>query len=79
MSEPLNPYTGTLPLSNYEELDDHINLEESILSEDEPAEMDWEELRNPLVELLLCFYNDEDHGHPFVDKMTAIFEVLCRW
>lgn len=57
--------------------------EESILSEDqddeEPIEFDWEELRSPMIELLLCFYNNEDHGEEFIDKMAAIFEVLCRW
>ena len=39
----------------------------------------WEELRKPLVELLLKFYNSEDHGIGYCEALSAVLRVLCRW
>jgi len=39
----------------------------------------WDELKNPLVELLLKFYNAEDQGADFVFALRNVFKVLHSW
>lgn len=43
----------------------------------EPAS--WEELKKPLVDLLLKFYNGEDTGSDFVQSLRSVIEVLTKW
>jgi len=39
----------------------------------------WDELKKPLIELLLKYYNGEDQGSDFVDSISAVLRVLCKW
>ena len=39
----------------------------------------WEELKKPMIDLLLKYYNGEDQGNDFVDQLTSVLKVLCRW
>ena len=39
----------------------------------------WEDLKTPLVELLLKFYNAEDSGVEFVDALRNVVQVLHGW
>lgn len=39
----------------------------------------WEELKSPLVELLLKFYNAEDYGQEFVFALRNVVQVLHGW
>ena len=39
----------------------------------------WDDLRKPLVDLLLKFYNGEDQGKEFVDALRPVIRVLIRW
>ena len=42
-------------------------------------EPSWEDLKKPLIELLLKFYNGEDQGNDFVNSLSAVVRVLVRW
>ena len=39
----------------------------------------WDELKKPMVELLLKYYNGEDQGSDFCSSISAVLRVLCRW
>ena len=39
----------------------------------------WDDLRKPLVDLLLKFYNGDDQGKEFVDTLRPVIRVLLRW
>ena len=39
----------------------------------------WDELKKPMVELLLKYYNGEDQGSDFCSAISAVLRVLCRW
>ena len=42
-------------------------------------EPSWEDLKKPLIELLLKFYNGEDQGNDFVNALSSVIRVLVRW
>jgi len=50
-----------------------------ILHGEDLASPCWEELKDPLVELLLKFYNAEDHGNDFVHALRTVIEILHSW
>lgn len=39
----------------------------------------WDELRKPLTDLLLKFYNNEDQGEEFVEALSCVLRILCQW
>lgn len=39
-------------------------------------EPSWDDLKKPLVELILKFYNGEDSGNEFVDALSSVVRVL---
>ena len=59
-----------------------IPPEALLIQQQESLEFDppsWDELKKPLVDLLLKFYNAEDQGSEFVRSLSGIIKVLCRW
>ena len=42
-------------------------------------EPSWDDLKKPLIELLLKFYNGEDQGNDFVNSLSTVIRVLVRW
>ena len=42
-------------------------------------EPSWDDLKKPLIELLLKFYNGEDQGNDFVNALSSVIRVLVRW
>ena len=39
----------------------------------------WQDLKRPLVDLLLKYYNGEDQGQEFVQALQAVMKVLIKW
>ena len=39
----------------------------------------WDELKQPLVELLLKYYNCEEGNLDLIDSIGAVLEVLIKW
>ena len=39
----------------------------------------WEELKQPMVELLLKYYNNEDSDVDLIGAVAQVIEVFCKW
>ena len=39
----------------------------------------WDELKQPLVELLLKYYNSEEGNIDLIDSISGVLEVLIKW
>jgi len=74
-----NLQSASLHEIEIEELDgDEVDEYGSVVVE-EQAEPSWDELKKPVIELLLKYYNGEDHGSDFVEALSAVLKVLLRW
>ena len=52
-----------------------LSHQESLIVQ-EPS---WDDLKKPLIELILKFYNGEDQGNDFVNSLSTVIRVLVRW
>lgn len=45
------------------------------------CEWDWADLRQPLLETILSFYNGDFESNPtaLLDNLTGVFEILNFW
>ena len=68
----LKPYESTSEKSDSDDEYAEVELEMVVL----PS---WDDLKNPLVELLLKFYNAEDFGQDFVFALRHVIKVLYGW
>ena len=39
----------------------------------------WDELKQPVVELLLKYYNSEEGNIDLIDSISGVLEVLIKW
>lgn len=46
--------------------------------EDAPEELPWESLRQPVMDLLLKFYNG-DEGEGLIQAVTKVMAILSQW
>jgi len=40
---------------------------------------EWEELKGPLIELLLKYYNNEEGNVELVGCIAQVIEIFCKW
>ena len=67
----LKPYESTSEKSDSDDEYADVELEMILPS--------WDDLKNPLMELLLKFYNAEDFGQDFVFELRNVVQVLYGW
>ena len=39
----------------------------------------WEELKQPMVELLLKYYNNEESDVDLIGAVAQVMEIFCKW
>lgn len=39
----------------------------------------WDELKQPMVELLLKYYNNEDNDIDLIGAVGQVIEIFCKW